>query len=133
MVVEAGKLREFAAATGSSHPAYVCAHADSSPPTFLITKRLWQADDDPWADTGLDPARILHAGEEFAFTGPPPGPGTTLTFDSHIEKVFTKRGRRGGELTFAVLCTEYRDEAGALRATSRTTVVQPGQTPLEPR
>jgi len=130
MTVEAGKVREFAAAIGSDHPAYVGAIPTSSPATFLITKRFWQpADADPFAGLDFDRRRMLHAEEGYEFFGPPPGPGTVLEATSTLEDELIKTNRHGDRMRFATVVTDFTDERGVLRARSRTTVVE---TPARP-
>ena len=100
MDIERGKIREFALATGADHPAYLEAERPVIPPTFLTTTFFWQTGDaDPWPAVQLDQQRGLHAEQEFTFFGPPPRAGTRLTCQSRITDVYTKTGRRGGELS----------------------------------
>lgn len=126
LVVERGKIREFARATHADHPDFET--GASIPPTFLTTAYHWHtagSDVEPAAQ--LDPQRSLHAEQEFVFHGPPPGAGTRLTGTARIDKVYEKQSRRG-TLTFVELVTEYRDEAGALVAESRLTGVEMPET-----
>jgi hypothetical protein len=133
--VERGKIMEFAAATQSRNPAYWQGEHPVAPPTFLTTQMFWQEwageGANPWQAVHLDQQRGMHAEQEYVFHGPPPRAGTTLTATSRIEDVYTKEGRRGGMLTFAVMVTEFRDEAGRLVAEARLTGVEPGQTARE--
>jgi len=125
MVVEEGKVREFANATKSKNPAYQ--NGGVSPVTFLTSAILWQEPaNSPWGAAGLNWARILHGAEEFTFEGPPPAAGTTLTGQARIDKTYAKVGRRGGKMTFAELVVEFRGTDGALVATSRSTVIETG-------
>jgi hypothetical protein len=131
MPLERGKILEFAAATRSDNPAYWEDEHPVVPPTFLTTQMFWQewAGDaaNPWHHVELDQRRGMHAEQEYVFYGPPPRAGTTLTARSRIEDVYTKAGRRGGTLTFAVMVTEFRDDAGRLVAEARLTGVETGQ------
>jgi hypothetical protein len=131
--IERGKIREFARATLSSHPAYLDDPRPVSPPTFLTTMFFWQEDapgSNPWHLVRLDPKRGMHAEQEYVFYGPPPRAGTRLTCHSRIEAVFSKEGRRGGRLTFAVMVTDFRDKAtGALVARARMTGVETEKPP----
>jgi len=133
LVVEKGKIREFARATHSSHPAYLRDECPVAPPTFLTTMFFWELDtpdSNPWALVELDQKRGMHAEQEYVFYGPPPRAGTRLTCSSRIDKVFHKEGRRGGRLTFAVMVTEFRDAAtGALLAEARMTGVETEKAP----
>ena len=132
--VEAGKIREFAAATHSQHPAYRGEHA-VIPPTFLTTQLFWEEwagpDANPWHLVEMDQQRGLHAEQEFVFHGEPPRAGTVLTAQSRIGEIVTKPGRRGGELTFVPLITEFRDESGRLVAEARMTGVETARPPEE--
>ncbi|MDP9101573.1 MAG: MaoC family dehydratase N-terminal domain-containing protein [Actinomycetota bacterium] len=122
--VERGKLREFARATFTVPPG------DWSLPTFLTTAFHWQSGAaDPWEAVRMDPARGLHAEQEFVFHGPPPRAGDTLIGVSTIESVTDKQGRRGGTMTFAVMRTEFRDPSGRLVAETRLTGVETAQAP----
>jgi hypothetical protein len=131
--IERGKILEFAAATRSANPAYWTVDAPVVPPTFLTTQLFWQewAGDDanPWRHVELDRKRGMHAEQEYVFHGPPPRAGTTLTAQSRIEEIFTKQGRRGGTLTFAVMVTEFRDADGRLVAEARLTGVETERAP----
>jgi hypothetical protein len=133
MDIERGKIREFARATLSSHPAYMAEEHPVCPPTFLTTTFFWEErapGSNPWHRVKLDPKRGMHAEQEYVFHGPPPRAGTRLVCRSRIEKVFHKEGRRGGRLTFAVMVTEFRDAAtGALVAEARMTGVEPEKPP----
>jgi hypothetical protein len=131
--VERGKIREFARATLSQHPAYLKEERPVSPPTFLTTMFFWEEDapgSNPWHLVHLDPKRGMHAEQEYVFHGPPPRAGTVLECRSRIESVFHKEGRRGGRLTFAVMVTEFRDRStGALVAEARMTGVETEKAP----
>jgi hypothetical protein len=131
--IERGKIREFARATLSSHSAYLDDPHPVSPPTFLTTMFFWQEDapgHNPWPLVRLDPKRGMHAEQEYVFYGPPPRAGAHLTCQSRIEGVFSKEGRRGGRLTFAVMVTEFHDKAtGALVARARMTGVETEKPP----
>jgi N-terminal half of MaoC dehydratase len=130
MVVEEGKIREFANATRSKNADYK--NGSVSPATFLTSAILWQEpSNSPWGAAGLNWARILHGAEEFTFEGPPPAAGTELVGQARIDKTYAKEGRRGGKMTFAELVVEFRDTDGALVATSRSTVIETGDPSTE--
>jgi hypothetical protein len=126
MHVELGKVREFTRAVRADHPALM---DGLTPPTFLTTTFFWEGDANPWPEVKLDPKRGMHAEQEYVFHGPPPKAGDELTCISRIEKVFTKEGRRGGKLTFAVMVTEFRDPSGRLVAEARMTGVETERAP----
>ncbi|SMC95897.1 FAS1-like dehydratase domain-containing protein [Lentzea albidocapillata] len=132
MDVERGKIREFALATGSTDPYYLEREDPVVQPTFLTTTFFWQSDEsNPWPAVDLDQRRGLHAEQEYVFFGPPPRAGAKLTCQSRIGEVFTKQGRRGGEMTFAVMHTEFRDESGRLVARATMTGVETARPPAE--
>ncbi|WP_219417953.1 FAS1-like dehydratase domain-containing protein [Pseudonocardia nigra] len=132
MDVERGKIREFARATGSTDPAYLEAEQPVIPPTFLTTTFFWQsAESDPWPAVALDQQRGLHAEQEYTFFGEPPRAGTRLTCRSRIGEISTKQGRRGGEMTFAVMYTDFHDDTGRLVARAKLTGVETARPPAE--
>jgi hypothetical protein len=132
LVIERGKVREFARAVRSSHPAYLREEHPPIPPTFLTTTFFWEAEVDganPWHAVKMDPQRGMHAEQEYIFHGPPPRAGTRLLCQSRITDVYKKQGRRGGTLTFGVMVTEFRDESGRLVAEARMTGVETERPP----
>lgn len=130
--IERGKIREFARATGAEHERYQ-EPLPPVPPTFLTTAgNLWcPPDERAMKDLDLDLERLLHAEEEFAFPGPPPTAGQTLTAASRLDDQWTKEGRRGGTLRFTRLVTEFRDSSGSCVAEQRTTFVETSRPPTE--
>jgi hypothetical protein len=72
----------------------------------------------------MDPARGLHAEQDFVFHGPPPRAGDRLTGSSRIEEIYEKTNRAGKTLTFVVMVTEFRDDDGRLVAQTRLTGVE---------
>lgn len=124
LVVESGKVREFARATKSSNPAYFV-EEPVSPATFLMTARLWtEPENTAWGDEPLNMERILHGGQEFVFHGPPPRAGTRLTGVTRVDKAYEKEGKRGGTMKFVESVTEYRDSADNLVAEVRNTLIE---------
>jgi hypothetical protein len=116
--VERGKLQEFARATFG-------VVGDVAPPTFLTTAFHWQGgDSDPWDRVRMDPSRGLHAEQEFVFHGPPPRAGDRIVGTSRVTEIYDKTRSSGGTLTFVVMVTEFRDEAGTLVAESKLTGVE---------
>ncbi|MGH9039138.1 MAG: FAS1-like dehydratase domain-containing protein [Acidimicrobiia bacterium] len=130
VVVEEGKVREFARATGSSNPAYLGEPPATSPVTFLASSAFWQGPEhSPWGGTTINWERILHGEQEFTFPGAPPAPGTVLTAQARIDRVYEKEGKRGGTMTFVEVVTDYRDESGTVVAASRSTIIETSQAP----
>ncbi|WP_433218259.1 FAS1-like dehydratase domain-containing protein [Dactylosporangium sp. CS-047395] len=129
MTVEKGKIREFGAAVQATHPRYG-GDAPVAPPTFLASSAFWTTgDSSPWGDSPPDLSRVLHAGQQYVFHGPPPSAGTVLHCRERIDRVYTKQGRRGGALEFADIVTEFRDAGGKLVAEARATLVLTEQAP----
>jgi hypothetical protein len=139
MVIEAGKVREFAAAVKSSDPAYLDDPNPVIPPTFLRAAAFWAPRRPPAprsTDGGAAPARGrgtgLHGGQEYVFHGPPPRAGTRLSITSHVAERYEKQGSRGGTMTFTVSVQEFRDESGRLVAEGRTTSILTSKPTTEP-
>jgi hypothetical protein len=126
MVVELGKVREFARATLSSNPEYFATREPVSPPTFLQTMWFWAGEEhSPWPGGQRPPfERLLHGEQEFVFPGPPPSAGTHLTGVQRIDKVYTKQGSRGGEMAFTEVVTEFRDDDDVVVAEVRATLIE---------
>ncbi|MGE8150115.1 MaoC family dehydratase N-terminal domain-containing protein [Pseudomonas vancouverensis] len=129
-VVEKGRLRFFAKATGETDPVYtdeIAAQAAGYPalpvpPTFLLC--LESEGRNPQAIVedimGFDLGRILHAEQEFnyhrmAFAG------DVLTFETHIADVYEKKG---GALQFVVQETRVTNQHGEHVADLRSSLVQ---------
>ncbi len=130
MVVELGKISEFARATKSTNPDYAGGPGDHpvSPGTFLASAGFWQGPEhSPLAGVELNWHRILHGEQEFTFHGPPPRAGDVLTGVSRIDRVYEKAGKRGGAMNFAETVTEFRNAAGELVAESRGTMIETSQ------
>ncbi|SHN18038.1 FAS1-like dehydratase domain-containing protein [Cryptosporangium aurantiacum] len=122
LVVERGKIREFAAAMQCEDPAYHGADA-IVPPTFLASAVLW-APSEARVEVGFERRRLLHGEQEYVFHGPPPHAGQVLRAVERIVDRYEKPGRRGGQMRFAVVVTEYRDESGELVAEARATYIE---------
>jgi hypothetical protein len=130
--VERGKVREFARAVRATHPAFFEGEQPIAPPTFLTTMFFWEADvagANPWPPVKMDPQRGMHAEQEYVFHGPPPRAGRRLYCRSRITQIFSKQGKRGGTLRFAVMVTEFRDSDGKLIAEAKLTGVETEKAP----
>ena len=133
MVVERGKVREFALSTMARDPAYLEDPQPVIPPTFLASAAHWAPYEVALLErTGWDARRMLHASQEYVFPGPPPRAGMRLRGVARIESAYERKGRRGGKLRFVVLATEFSDEHGSLVALAKTTVVETSQAPGQP-
>lgn len=127
MVVELGKIMEFARATRSENPSYQGSPGDRPvvPGTFLMSSTFWQRpENDPLHGVALNWHRVLHGRQEFVFHGCPPRAGDVLTGQARIERVYSKAGRRGGTMTFAEQVTEFHDDSGVLVAEARSTLIE---------
>ena len=132
MVVERGKIREFARATMSSNPDYLLEPEPVSPPTFLMTVSFWTPPgSSAFSKVKLDMRRVLDGGREFVFHGPPPKAGTKLTAQTRVDDIYEKEGKRGGTMKFVVTVQEFRDERGNLVVESRSTAIETGRPPTE--
>jgi hypothetical protein len=130
VLIEHGKIREFARAAQADDPAYESRDA-VIPPTFLITASTW-APPQARADVRFDRKRLLHGEQEFRFPGPLPRAGDALTAREYIAETYEKDGARGGTMRFAVVVTEFRSAAGDLVAEARRTLIEraaPGSAP----
>lgn len=128
MVVERGKIREFARATGQTHPAYFEDEHPPIPPTFLVTAAFWQPPDAPrpYEALGMELHRVLHGEQEYRFYGALPRAGSRLSVELRIESVEEKQGRKGGTMRLARVVTDFRDEGGALVAQGLSTTIETG-------
>jgi acyl dehydratase len=108
VVVEEGKVHEFARATRSSLPDHLRAEDPVSPVTFLTSAQLWmQPENSAWRGVTRNFSNILHGEQEFVFYGPPPAARTELTALQYIANVYEKAGRRGGRMTFTEVVTKF--------------------------
>ena len=122
MVIEQGKIREFAAAMQSDNTAYQGPDA-IIPPTFLVNAAQW-APPGVRVAVGFDRKRLLHGEQEYTFTGPPPKVGDVLVAQETIVERYEKPGKRGGQMRFAVVVTDYRDRSGNLVAQAKATFIE---------
>jgi acyl dehydratase len=127
MVVERGKIMEFARAILDENPIYLDDPAPATPPTFTMAIAHWPApaggQGARLADLGLDVLRILHAGQEFEYLGEVRA-GDVLTTRSRISDLYEKEGKRGATLTFVKSETTFTNQRGEDVLVSRTVLVQ---------
>jgi acyl dehydratase len=110
MVVEEGKIREFARATRSWSAEHFRPRDPVSPVTFLASSALWMGEENSaWQGVTRDFANILHGEQEFSFHGPPPTAGTELIGLQSIDRTYEKTGARGGAMTFTEVVTRFRN------------------------
>jgi hypothetical protein len=122
VIVERGKIAEFADAACSDNPAYRGPDA-MIPPTFLTTAARW-APPGSRVSVGFDRTRLLHGEQEYVFHTAPPRSGDVLTAHERIVDRFSKPGNRGGTMRFATVLTEYRSFDGTLVAEAKATFIE---------
>lgn len=72
VVVEEGKIREFARATRSRSAKHFRPRDPVSPVAFLASSGLWMGEENSaWQGVTRDFANILHGEQEFSFQGRP--------------------------------------------------------------
>ena len=122
VVIERGKIQEFAKATYSKSRAFRGEHP-ITPSTFLITASNW-APRGAKIELGFDRARVLHGEQEFTFFGPPPCAGDVLYASEYVAERYEKESRGGGTMRFAVVVTEFRGSDESVVAQARCTVIE---------
>lgn len=126
MVVERGKIVEFARAVLDDNPVYL-EENPPAPPTYTMAIAHWPAPQGgqsaALANLGLDLLRVLHAGQEFEYLGEIRA-GDVLTTRSRISDVSEKEGKRGGKLTFIKSETTFTNQRGEDVLVSRMVLVQ---------
>lgn len=132
MVVERGKIREFARATHATDPSYDGGRP-VIPPTFLTTSAFWTGPESSVLRNARLPwGRLLSGGADYVFHGPPIEAGTRLTVQEEIRDVYTKVGRRAGEMTFIAFTVSFRRDDGALAAEEHHLTIVTPQPPNSP-
>jgi len=125
MLVEVGRVRQFARAVKSSNPAYFEGWEPLSSPTFLASSSFWSdPKNSPMLRAGLSLERVLNGAQEFTFHGPPPRAGTRLYVQWRVDKAYVKQGKRGGTMSFMEVVFEFRSASGELLAEQRSTVIE---------
>ena len=126
MIVEQGKIREFAKAILDDNPAY---NVDDPPvpPTYTMAIAHWPAPQGGGgaglSKLGLDLLRVLHAGQEYEYLGEIKV-GDKLTTRSKISDLYEKEGKRGGTMTFVTSETTFTNQRGEDVLIARTILVQ---------
>lgn len=127
-VVEAGRLRFFAKATGQTDPLYsdeAAARAAGHPglpvpPTFLFCLEMESPDPAAIRNLlGMDYRSLLHGEQGFVYHAMAYA-GDTLTFEQRIEDIYDKKG---GALEFVVRKTRVTNQHQQLVAGLRCVTV----------
>jgi len=117
VVVETGRLRFFAKATGQADPIYTDQAAARAaghpglpvPPTFLFCLEMESPNPAAIRELlGLDYRRLLHGEQGFTYHAMAHA-GDTLTFQQRIEDIYEKKG---GALEFVVRKTRVTNQRG---------------------
>lgn len=123
-LIEAGRLRFFAKATGQTDPVYrdeAAARAAGypslpAPPTFLFCLNMETPDPYEWVRLlKIDLGKVLHGEQGFAYHRVVCA-GETLRFEGEIKNIYAKKG---GALQFVETETAVTDAAGAAVAALR--------------
>lgn len=127
-LVEAGRLRFFAKATGQTDPVYsdqAAARAAGHPglpvpPTFLFCLEMESPDPAAIRELlGMDYRTLLHGEQGFVYHRMVHA-GDTLTFEQRIDDIYDKKG---GALEFVVRGTRVSNQRGELVAELRAVTV----------
>lgn len=121
--IEAGKIREFAAAIGETSDIFWDDDRAEliAPPTFSHILRSGKMQL-LMSDCGLDATKFLH-GEHEIINERPLKAGDRVTYNIELVDVQEKEGKRSGPMNIVVLQTLVKDETGALVQTIRQTFV----------
>jgi hypothetical protein len=122
-VVEAGKIKEFAAAVGEANAAFWGDDDSrlSAPPTFSHIFRSGKMEL-LMSDCGLDATKFLHGEHEIEFHRPL-RVGDRLTYSIEVVDVRESQGRRSGAMDIVDLQTILRDREGNKIQTIKQTFV----------
>lgn len=137
VVIERGKIREFARAMQAPLDDFYTRKNPVVPPTFFISVpytwgyTLERPRGTVFEGFDHDLSVPLHAEEEFIFHGCPPRAGDELTARTILEDVIEKPGRLGGDLTFLIMLTEYRNAVGDLLVEQRSVTVTTSRSPAD--
>lgn len=121
--VEAGKVKEFAAAIGETGDAFWTDDEGAllAPPTFSHVFRSGKMEL-LMSDCGLDATKFLHGEHEIEFHCPLK-PGNRLNYAIKVVDVKEAAGKRSGPMDIVVLETLVNDDTGRTVQTIRQTFV----------
>jgi len=128
VLVEKGRLKFFAKATGQTDPVYTddkAAHAAGHPalpvpPTFLFCLEMEAPDPAAIRNLlGMDYRRLLHGEQGFVYERMAYA-GDVLTFEQRVDDIYDKKN---GALEFVVRTTQVTNQRGESVAQLRTVSV----------
>lgn len=122
--VEAGKIKEFAAAIGDPSDLFWDDDRPGglvAPPTFSHVFRSGKMQL-LMTDCGLDATKFLHGEHEIVYERAL-RPGDRITYRVEIVDVYEKQGRRSGPMDVVVIQTVLKDQAGGVVQTIRQSFV----------
>lgn len=124
MTVEAGKIREFAAAINETSDIFWDDEKFPeliAPPTFSHVLRSGKMQL-LMSDCGLDATKFLHGEHDISYERPLRA-GDRLSYQLELVDLYEKEGRRSGPMDIVVLETKVTDASGALVQTIRQSFV----------
>jgi peroxisomal enoyl-CoA hydratase 2 len=121
MQVTATEVADFAGALGCP----VTPREGTVAPLTFLTRASWTEHDTTSRpeSLGFDPSRTLHAREQYSYRRPV-RVGDALFVDAEVSERFSRQGRRGGSLSFAVVHRSFREPDGALVAEQFMTLAE---------
>lgn len=136
LVVEPGKVAEFARAIGDDNPAFRDETAareqgyEAIPAPLTFTRTAYFPRNRPDGvgldhgfDLGFDRSRVVHGEQEYVYERPL-YVGDVLSGETTLTDVYERTDSSGGTMTFAVLETVYRDADGEHVLTERLTRIE---------
>lgn len=123
--VERGKIKEFSAALGNSHPLYldreyakIEGYSDvimpvTFPVTFPFHTGMADSVMDMMGKLGMNPATSVHGEAEFIHYRTVQA-GETLQCVMRVGKIYSKEGSKGGKMTFVEIIFDFYDAEKAL-------------------
>lgn len=146
MLIETGKIREYALATAATAPEYFTSSRAPVPPTFLSTVVFWEdltavfdlpEAREAFAAAEIEPdiGRLLSLQQEYEFRGDYPRAGDELATTVRFDGSELKQGRSGGMLLlrFAIDFVRDGDVVCVARYTSAYLENAAGDTPDDGR
>ena len=129
--IEAGKIREMANAAFDDNPIYFDKEFAKkkgyssllAPPNFSVVSMFYSNWQQVHQDLARKPGHTSHAEEECIYFKPIVA-GDVLTGQAKVVDIFDKKGRRGGDLTFAVIEETFHNQRKEKVLVVRTTLME---------